>query len=63
MGIYELLLMNDKIKKLIVSKASSEDIKKAAQEAGMRTLREDGVLKVKNGLTTIEEVLRVTAEQ
>jgi type IV pilus assembly protein PilB len=62
-GIYELLLMNDKIKKLIVSKASSEDIKKAAQEAGMRTLREDGVLKVKNGLTTIEEVLRVTAEQ
>jgi type II secretory ATPase GspE/PulE/Tfp pilus assembly ATPase PilB-like protein len=55
--------MNDDIKKLIVSKASSEEIKKVAQGAGMRTLREDGVLKVKNGFTTIEEVLRVTAEQ
>ena len=63
LGIFELLLMNENIKKLIAEKASSEQIMKAAQEAGMRTLREDGLLKVKNGITTQEEVYRVTAEK
>jgi len=62
-GIFELMIIDDKIKKLIVTKASSEEIEKAARENGMRTLREDGLLKIKNGITTQEEVLRVTSEQ
>ncbi len=63
LGIFELLVVNDKIKKLIATKATSEEIEKAARQDGMRTLKEDGLLKVKSGITTQEEVLRVTTEQ
>lgn len=59
-GLYELLTMNDRIKELITEKASANLILAAAQEAGMKTLREDGLQKVLNGVTTIDEVLRVT---
>ncbi len=58
-GIYELLIVDDEIRKLITQSADSETIKKAAMAKGMRTLLEDGILKVKKGITTIEEVLRV----
>ena len=61
-GIYELLLIDDEIKKMATSKASSSEIKKAAVKSGMRVLIEDGIEKVKNGITTIEEVVRVTQE-
>ncbi len=62
LGIFELLVMNDKIRKLVMAKASSEDIKAAAQESGFKTLRQDGMLKVMSGVTTPDEVIRVTAE-
>jgi len=59
-GIYELLLMDDFIRELVVKKAPSAQIKKVAVSRGMRTLRQDGWLKVMQGVTTIDEVLKVT---
>jgi type II secretory ATPase GspE/PulE/Tfp pilus assembly ATPase PilB-like protein len=61
-GIYEVLLVTDAIRPLIVSHASSNTIKAEALRHGMRTLREDGWTKVLEGITTIEEVLRVSEE-
>jgi type II secretory ATPase GspE/PulE/Tfp pilus assembly ATPase PilB-like protein len=55
-----MLLMEDRIREMVVAKASSGEIKKAAVEAGMKTLRDDGLEKVLEGKTTVEEVLRVT---
>ena len=59
-GIFELMIMSEKVKELVLTKTSSSVIKKAAQEAGMKTLLEDGIRKVLDGVTTIDEVLRVT---
>ncbi|MFA5097048.1 MAG: type II secretion system ATPase GspE [Candidatus Margulisiibacteriota bacterium] len=59
-GIYELLLIDEKIRELILQKASADTIRKAAQAAGMKSLREDGLRKVLDGKTTLEEVARVT---
>ena len=61
-GIYELMTINDEIRKLMVSKADSNDIRKKAIQNGMRSLREDGWLKVRQGISSIAEVLRVTQE-
>ncbi len=62
-AIFELLVPDEKIRHLTVSKASSEEIRKQARLSGMVTLREDGLKKAKQGITTIEEVLRVTQEE
>ena len=62
-GIYELLVPDDKIRNAIVSKAPAEDIKKLAVSSGMITLMEDGIAKLKQGITTVEEILRVTREE
>jgi len=59
-GIYEILLVGAEIKKLILQKVSSDMIKDKAVELGMRTLRQDGWEKVLEGITTPEEVIRVT---
>jgi general secretion pathway protein E len=61
-GIYELLVIDDDIRNLVLSRADSTTIKKKAVAVGMRTLREDGAGKVAAGITTIEEVLRVTQQ-
>jgi len=58
-GIYEILLLNEEIKKMILQKASSSMISEKAVHAGMRTLKQDGWEKILAGLTTPEEVLRV----
>ena len=63
MGIYELMILNEDIRQLITQKSSSEEIRKAAIKAGMKTLREDGLEKVTQKLTSQEEVLRVTQEE
>ncbi len=63
MGIFEILPMNEDIRKLIDAKVSADVIKKKAIELGMKTLREDGLVKAQKGLTTLEEVLRVTEIQ
>ncbi len=62
-GIFEFLKITDDIQKLILGKKDSNIIKEAARKNGLRTLREDGWLKVKQGITTISEVLRVTQEE
>ena len=59
-GIYELLIVNEAMRPLVLSRAAASTIATKAIEQGMRTLRTDGWTKVKNGETTIEEVLRVT---
>ena len=60
MGIYELLILNEAIRPLVMNRAPASTIAQRAIEQGMRTLRTDGWNKVKLGLTTLEEVLRVT---
>ena len=62
-GIYEFLKMTDDVQRLILGKKDSNIIKEAARKNGLRTLREDGWLKVRQGITTISEVLRVTQEE
>ena len=59
LAIHELLQINDEIRDLIARRAPDHAIRKAAQDAGMRTLLEDGILKAAHGLTTLEEVVRV----
>lgn len=58
--VHELLLVDDEVRQLIVKAMDSGSIKKKAVEKGMRTLREDGINKVIEGITTIEELLRAT---
>ena len=60
MGIYELMMMNSKVRELSFAGASTQDIRKAAVAQGMRGLYQDGILKVLKGQTTIEEVFRVS---
>ncbi|KPJ69876.1 type II secretion system protein E [candidate division WOR-1 bacterium DG_54_3] len=59
-GIFEILLVDDKIRELILKKAPAIEIKQAAVQAGMKTLRDDGILKVIEGITSLDEVMRVT---
>lgn len=58
-GIYELMPVSDKVRGLILRTASSTDIRKASIEEGMKTLQDDGIRKVLEGHTSIEETLRV----
>jgi general secretion pathway protein E len=62
-GIFELLQVTEDIQKLILEKKDSNIIKERARKNGMRTLRQDGWLKVREGITTVSEVLRVTQEE
>jgi general secretion pathway protein E len=61
-GIYELLLMTQDMKSLVLQTSDANQIKKSAVESGMVTLRQDGAMKVFQGVTTIEEVVRVSQE-
>ncbi|MCC6449255.1 MAG: type II secretion system ATPase GspE [Candidatus Aureabacteria bacterium] len=62
-GIFELLVIDDEIRQLVLDRISSNVIKKTALGKGMLTLRGDGAQKVAKGITTIEEVLRITQEE
>jgi general secretion pathway protein E len=62
-GIYELLVMSDAVRQLILKRSSADVIRDAAVADGMRTLREDGWRQVRSGLTTVAEVVRVTQEE
>jgi len=61
-GIFELLVVNEDIRSLIMRQSDSSTIKKMAIKRGMLTLRQDGIQKVVNGITTTEEMVRVTQE-
>ena len=56
-GIHELLVMDDDIRRLLLSEVAAGPIREMAKKNGMRTLLEDGLVKVTMGLTTLEEVL------
>ena len=58
-GVYQLLTMTETIAQLAVARASREDVERAAMEAGMRSLWDDGLSKVAAGLTSVEELARV----
>ena len=60
LGLYELLIMNDDLRDMIMRNASTEDLREASRKAGMVTLRESGMEGVFSGLTTAEEVIRET---
>jgi type IV pilus assembly protein PilB len=54
--------MKEEVKDLVLSRASTSEVKKEAIRLGMKTLRQSGIAKIKEGMTTIEEVLRSTIE-
>ena len=62
-SVVEVLVLDAKIEELIASKASADQINKAAVQAGMKTMRESAIDKLLGGLTTLEEVVRVTADE
>ena len=62
-GIFEFLRVTDEIRALILQRKDSQVLKELARQRGMRTLRQDGWLRVKEGLTTVQELLRVTQEE
>ncbi len=62
LGIFEVLEMNDSLAELILNKSNSHEIFLVARKQGMTTMEEDGVLKVLEGITSLEEVMRTTSE-
>ena len=61
-GIFEVLEISEPIKDLIIKESDTDEIKRQAQKEGMLTMLEDGIIKATQGITSIEEVLRVTKE-
>jgi type II secretory ATPase GspE/PulE/Tfp pilus assembly ATPase PilB-like protein len=61
-GMFEVIPVTEKISRLILERASASEINKQARAEGMITLKQDGYLKVTEGITTVEEVLRVAQE-
>ena len=60
LGIYEIMVIDDDIRDLIVKHASTQVLRAEARKRGMRTLRQSGLLAIYDGVTTIEEVVRET---
>jgi type IV pilus assembly protein PilB len=56
------MTMKEEVKELVLSRASTSEVKKEAIRLGMKTLRQSGIAKIREGVTTIEEVLRATVE-
>ncbi|MEK9152149.1 MAG: type II secretion system protein GspE, partial [Patescibacteria group bacterium] len=61
-GVFEVLEVDDKIRELIMSNANAKTIQQQAIANGMSTMLEDGIQKVLRGMTTLDEVLRVTSD-
>jgi type IV pilus assembly protein PilB len=62
-GVYELLVIDAGIKKLVAQEANPETLREYAIKNGMRTLRDDGIIKIRKGLTSVSEVLSATTER
>ena len=62
LGLYEVLPISEQIEALVVSRSASSEIKRVGLSQGIRTLRQDGWDKVFRGITTIDEVVRVSEE-
>jgi type IV pilus assembly protein PilB len=61
-GLFEVMEVSEDIKDLILARSNSKDIKKKAMQQGMTTLRQSGLVKIKAGITSVEEVLRETVK-
>ena len=61
-GIHELLVLSEDIRRMIMKHATSNEIERQARDEGMLTMYEDGLMKALQGITSAEEVLRVTQE-
>ena len=61
-GLYELVEVDDKLRDIISSNPSIMNLRKYASEMGLKSLRHDGLEKVREGITTLDEVLRVSEE-
>jgi len=61
-GVFEVLAVSEKIREMIMKRSDADEIRKQAEEEGMKTMIEDGIKKALSGLTTVEEVLRATRE-
>jgi type IV pilus assembly protein PilB len=59
-ALFEVMKITDDVRTMIISRAQSRDVKKKAIEQGMITLRRSGLIKIKNGITSVDEVLRET---
>jgi type II secretory ATPase GspE/PulE/Tfp pilus assembly ATPase PilB-like protein len=62
MGIFEMMDVNDEIRRMIIKGDDASVLTRTARRNGMRNLREDGWLKIQDGVTSVEEVMRVTQE-
>jgi len=63
MAIHEFLVITPPVRKLVQQKASADVLAKAGREAGMLTLKQDGIRKVLKGLTDLKEVMSITLEE
>jgi len=63
MGIFELMFMTSQIREMTFKGEPTQNLRKMARKQGMRTLFEDGMIKALKGLTTIDEVLRITQHE
>ena len=61
-GVFEIMEVNEEIRNLIAEGGSSEELEEAAKRSGMRTLRDNGILYVLDGVTSIEEMLKASYE-
>jgi type II secretory ATPase GspE/PulE/Tfp pilus assembly ATPase PilB-like protein len=61
-GVHELFVMTEEMRRIVLERGLPSDMKKLALEQGLRTLYHDGLMKVAQGITTIEEVLRVAVD-
>ena len=61
-GVYELMVADDDVRSLIHARASEAQVREAAGKSGLRSMREDGERLVQQGITSLEEVLRVTRD-
>ena len=61
LGVYELLIMDDELRDAIASNPTITSFRKLARERGMKNLRHDGFAKAIDGLTSVDEILRLTA--
>jgi type IV pilus assembly protein PilB len=63
LGVYELLVMDDSLRDMVTRNPDVVQLRKLCRESGLVTLREDGMQKVMKGLTTVDEILRVTENE
>ena len=63
MGVLEVLEMDDAIREMILNRSTTSEIQAHAQKKGMRTIHQDAIKKLETGVTTVEEVMRVTVQE